>query len=32
MRVSVVNWRTTEDDVRRTVAAVASVLRRDLRS
>jgi glutamate/tyrosine decarboxylase-like PLP-dependent enzyme len=26
MRVSVVNWRTNEDDVRRTVAAVASVL------
>ena len=32
MRVSVVNWRTTEEDVRRTVAAVASVLHRDLRS
>jgi glutamate/tyrosine decarboxylase-like PLP-dependent enzyme len=27
MRVSVVNWRTTEADVQRTVAAVASVLR-----
>ncbi|MCI0536264.1 MAG: aminotransferase class V-fold PLP-dependent enzyme [Verrucomicrobiales bacterium] len=26
MRVSVVNWRTTDDDVRRTVNAVASVL------
>lgn len=26
MRVSVVNWRTTAEDVRRTVAAVASVL------
>jgi glutamate/tyrosine decarboxylase-like PLP-dependent enzyme len=26
MRVSVVNWRTTEEDVRRTVAAVGSVL------
>lgn len=26
MRVSVVNWRTTQDDVRRTVAAVASIL------
>ncbi|HWB05339.1 MAG TPA: pyridoxal-dependent decarboxylase [Verrucomicrobiales bacterium] len=28
MRVSVVNWRTTGDDVRRTIAAVASVLNR----
>src|SRR4029434_8282397 len=26
MRVSVVNWRTTEEDVRRTIAAIASVL------
>jgi glutamate/tyrosine decarboxylase-like PLP-dependent enzyme len=26
MRVSVVNWRTTDDDVRRTTAAIASVL------
>ena len=26
LRVSVVNWRTTADDVRRTIAAVASVL------
>jgi glutamate/tyrosine decarboxylase-like PLP-dependent enzyme len=26
MRVSVVNWRTTDEDVRRAVAAVASVL------
>ena len=28
MRVSVVNWRTTENDVRRTIAAVASALAR----
>lgn len=26
MRVSVVNWRTTEEDVRRSIAAIASVL------
>jgi hypothetical protein len=28
MRISVVNWRTSDDDVRRTVEAVAGVLAR----
>jgi hypothetical protein len=28
MRISVVNWRTSDDDVRRTVEAVARVLAR----
>ncbi|HZS43590.1 MAG TPA: aminotransferase class V-fold PLP-dependent enzyme [Blastocatellia bacterium] len=30
MRVSVCNWRTTEEDVRRTIDAVANVLRKDI--
>jgi len=30
MRISVVNWRTTADDVARSIAAVARVLETDL--
>jgi hypothetical protein len=26
MRISVVNWRTSDDDVRRTIAAIGKVL------